>query len=126
MSTAFRYQETGCSVCGWRCNTPPISGSFEQDPRLLRTERRGWLNNLIGKRTVPPTLFRKVEKLFGRGRWAACDLGLCKNDLKAKIAVSETCGFVRFFHKKLYIDKEPRSGTPLRLFSLKTHARHVV
>jgi hypothetical protein len=99
MSTAFRYRETECSACGWDGYANLASGSFGQDPRLLRTERLRWLNNLSGKLTVPPTLFRKVEKLFGRGRWTPCDLGLCKNDLKAKIAASETCGFSPFFEK---------------------------
>jgi hypothetical protein len=92
MSTAFRYRETECSACRWDGYVSPISGSFGQDPRLLRTERLGWLNNLSGKLTSATT------EQSGNTR-APCDLGLCKNDPEAKIAASETFGFQPFFEK---------------------------
>jgi hypothetical protein len=74
-----RLQERGT-------NAPFTSGSFGLDPRALRSERLRWLNNLSGKLTVPPALFRKVSQLFGRGRWTPCDLRLCKNEPEYKIA----------------------------------------
>jgi len=74
-----RLQERGT-------NAPFTSGSFGLDPRALRPERLRWLNNLSGKLTVPPALFRKARQLSGRGRWTPCDLGLCKNEPEYKIA----------------------------------------
>jgi hypothetical protein len=67
-------------------SAPFTSGSFGLDSRALRSERLRWLNNLSGKPTVPPALFRKVLQFFGRGRWTPCDLGLCKNEPEYKIA----------------------------------------
>ena len=95
VSTAFRNCGSEGSACGWRCNAPPISGSFGRDPRLLRTERLRWLNNLSGK----PTGARTGQPRNAR---APCDLGLCKNDLKAKIAASKVRGFMPFLFKKLF------------------------
>ena len=49
-------------------NAPRASGSRREDPRILRSARLGWLNNLSGK------------------LWTPCDLRLCKNDPQAKTA----------------------------------------
>jgi hypothetical protein len=49
-------------------NAPRASGSRREDPRILRSARLGWLNNLSGK------------------HWTPCDLRLCKNDPQAKTA----------------------------------------
>ena len=51
-------------------NAPRASGSRREDPRILRSARLGWLNNLSGK------------------HWTPCDLRLCKNDPEAKTAAS--------------------------------------
>lgn len=49
-------------------NAPRAPGSRREDPRILRSARLGWLNNLSGKHQTP------------------YDLGLCKNDPYAKTA----------------------------------------
>ena len=89
MSTASRNCRFHVQRLQERGKIAPRSiGSRREDPWILRSPRLGWLNNLSGKLTVPPTLFRKVLQLSGRGRWTPYDLGLCKNDPYAKIAAS--------------------------------------
>src|SRR5215207_3873045 len=91
VSTASRNCRNHGQRLQERGQTAPRSvGSRREDPGTLWSPRLGWLNNLSGKLTVPPTLFRKVLQLSGRGRWTPYDLGLCKNDPEAKTAASQS------------------------------------
>ena len=87
MSTASRNCRNHVQRLQERGKIAPRSvGSRGLDPWALRPMRLQWQNNPSGKLTVPPTLFRKVLQLSGRGRWTPYDLGLCKNDPYAKTA----------------------------------------
>jgi hypothetical protein len=116
VSTAFRNCGSEGSACGWRCNAPPISGSFEFDPGVLRPSRSPWQSNLSGKLTVPPRQHGRTEGFFQSWGWTPCDLGQCKSGFKAKIASFQVRGFVPFLLKSFSTGKEPHLDIPLHFF----------
>ena len=91
MSTASRNCRNRVQRLRERGKIAPRSiGSRREDPGTLRSPRLRWLNNLSGKHQTP------------------YDLGLCKNDPKAKIAAS-------LYLRERFSEKGARGGRALSL-----------